>query len=156
MKLQLNQEYARRHLFVTVLMLGLGLWFGYDGFVRYPTTPALELYRSIENADPQPGFDLEAFKRQKTQTQYGFTFLCLLAAIVVGARLNQSRKFHLEWDDDGFTVNSKHYKKSDIVKIDDKNWQKKSISVLHLSDGSRVVLDAWHHSGVKEFKDYLR
>ena len=75
MKLKLNGEYAGRHLFVTLLMVGLCGWFGYDGFVRYPATPAAELYKSIEGSDAPDGFDLEAFKAQKTKTQYGF---CLL------------------------------------------------------------------------------
>ena len=151
MKLTLNKEYAHRHLFVTLLMLGLGLWFGYDGFVRYPDTPAIELYRSIEKSDPPAGMDLEAFKDQKTKTQYGFTFACLLAALIIGVRLNRARKFSFEWDDAGFTVNGVHHTKDEIEAIDDSLWEKKSILTLRLKNGSRILLDAWHHLGVKDF-----
>ena len=80
MELKLNREYALRHLFVVVLMVGLCGWFGYDGFVRYPATPAHDLYVAIEKSEPQTGLDLEAFKAQKTKTQYGFTFLTLFVA----------------------------------------------------------------------------
>ena len=88
MKLVLNKEYAGRHLFVTLLMVGLCCWFGYDGFIRYPATPAAELYASIEGSEPPEQMtdeQLEAFKKQKTQTQYGFTALTFLAALVVDA-----------------------------------------------------------------------
>ena len=55
MKLKINSEYATRHLFVTLLMIGLGGWFGYDGFVRYPATSADALYRSIEKSARRRG-----------------------------------------------------------------------------------------------------
>ena len=54
-RLKLNPEYARRHLFVTLLMVALGCWFGYDGFIGYPATPAAELYKSIEGSDAPEG-----------------------------------------------------------------------------------------------------
>ena len=146
MKLKLNREYATRHLFVTLLMLGLGGWFGYDGFVRYPATPAAELYKSIEGSDAPAGFNLEAFKAQKTKTQYGFTFLCFLAALIVGSRLFASYKFDFDFDDEGFTYAGKRRAYSDIKKVDRSQWEKKGIVKV---DG--IVLDAWHHLGVKEF-----
>ena len=146
MKLTLNREYATRHLFVTLLMLGLGGWFGYDGFVRYPATPAAELYRSIEGSDAPAGFNLEAFKAQKTKTQYGFTFLCFLAALIVGSRLFASYKFDFEFDDEGFACAGKRKAYSDIKKVDRSQWEKKGIVKV---DG--IVLDAWHHLGVMEF-----
>ena len=194
MKLKLNREYATRHLFVTLLMLGLGGWFGYDGFVRYPATPAAELYKSIEGSDAPAGFNLEAFKVQKTKTQYGFTFLCFLAALIVGSRLFASiekreptarelegdylerfkdqktktqygftllaglvalvvglrlfasYRFDFEFDDDGFVHQGRRRTYSDIKNVDRARWEKKGIIRV---DG--ITLDAWHHTGVKEF-----
>ena len=150
MKLTLNREYATRHLFVTVLMVGLCGWFGYDGFVRYPATPAADLYRSIEGKDAPMECDLDAFKAQKTQTQYGFTFLAGLAAIIVGAGLWKARKFEFEFDDDGFAVGGKRFAYSDIKEVERSKWEKKGIIRIKgaLLD---VTLDAWHHVGVKEF-----
>lgn len=155
MKLVLNKEYARRHLFVTIVMAALGLWFGYDGFVRYPATPAAELYRSIEGSDAPEGFDLEGFKRQKTQTQYGFTALSLLAALVVGLRLYGASRFKFEFDENGFSFRNRRYTYADIDETDHRQWKSKSILKLRLKDGLRVVLDAWHHVGVKEFEARL-
>lgn len=155
MKLALNKEYARRHLFVTVVMTALGLWFGFDGFIRYPATPAAELYRSIEGSEAPEGFDLEGFKRQKTQTQYGFTTLSLLAALVVGLRLYGSYKFNFEFDDAGFSFNGRKYTYGDIAETDHRLWKTKTILKLRLKDGANVVLDAWHHTGVKEFEAKL-
>lgn len=151
MKLKLNKEYAQRHLFVTVLMAGLCGWFGYDGFIRYPSMSAADLYRSIEKSDPPAGMSLDTFKRQKTQTQYGFTVITLLAALVVGLRLLKSAKFDFEFDENAFTFRGRKFTRADIVQIDRSKWEKKSIAVLKLKDGEKIVLDAWHHTGVKEF-----
>ena len=74
-RLKLNPEFFYRHLAVCLLMFGMSCWFGYDGFVRYPATPAAELYEKIESSKPPEGFNLDAFKRQKIQSQYGFTAL---------------------------------------------------------------------------------
>lgn len=154
MKLTLNKEYAQRHLFVAVLMLGLGAWFGYDGLITYPSLPPVELYRSIEKADPPPEMTeerLAAFKKQKTETQYGFALLSLLAGVVVGLRLFKAAQFTFAFDDAGFTANGRTYTRADIAKVDRSQWEKKSILGLLLSDGTRLTLDAWHHRGVKDF-----
>lgn len=146
MKLKLNREYALRHLFVTVLMLGLAGWFGYDGLIRYPATPAAELYREIETVDAPEGYNLEAFKAQKIQTQRGFALLALLVALVVGVRLYRSYAFDFEFDDQGFVWHGQRHAYSDIKRVDRSRWESKGIVKV---DG--IQLDAWHHLGVKEF-----
>lgn len=160
MKLKLNREYAQRHLFVTILMLGLCIWFGYDGFIRYPATEAAQLYVQIEGREAPEGYDLEAFKRQKIQTQYGFTLLSLLAAAIVGCNLLRSAKFDFEHDDEGFSVKGEKFKYSDIVKVDRSSWQKKGIIRIFVSKAKSnaimsITLDAWHHIGVKEIEPKL-
>ena len=153
MKLTLNREYALRHLFVTLLMIGLGGWFGYDGFVRYPATPAAELYKSIEGSEPPEAMTAEAlsaFKDQKTKTQYGFTFLCLLAALIVGTNLYRASAFSFEFDETGFVYRGRRRAYSDIKKVDRAQWAKKGIIRV---DG--ITLDAWHHQGVREFVEKL-
>ena len=146
MKLTLNREFATRHVGVALLMLGLSCWFGYDGFVRYPATPAAELYRSIEGSDAPAGFNLEAFKVQKTQTQYGFTFLTLLASLVIGGHVWLLSKFRFEYDDESYTFAGRRVAIKDIKSVDRSQWETKSIIRV---DG--IKLDAWHHAGVKEF-----
>ena len=153
MRLKLNKEYALRHLFVTVLMLGLCGWFGYDGFVSYPATPAAELYAKIEGRAPDERLaaeDLEAFKRQKIQTQYGFTALTLLAALVVGLRLLGSARFDFSFDDEGFAHRGRRRLYSEVKSVDRSQWEKKGILKV---DG--IVLDAWHHLGVRDFAAHL-
>ena len=145
-RLKLNPEYAKRHLFVTLLMIGLGGWFGYDGFIGYPATPAAELYKSIEKSDAPEGFDLDAFKRQKIGTQYGFTILAFFVAAVVGSRLMKSKRFVFEFDDEAYVYRGRRHPISSIKKIDRSQWEKKGIVKI---DG--ITLDAWHHLGVKEF-----
>lgn len=154
MKLTLNQDYARRHLFVTVLMLALGLWFGYDGLVTYPRLTPAELYRSIEKAEQPAEWTqekLDAFKKQKTQTQYGFSALALLAALTIGLRLKQSADFDFEFDEQGFVYRGEKFTRADIAEVDRADWEKKSIAVLKLKNGKAITLDAWHHLGVKDF-----
>ena len=145
-RLKLNPEYARRHLFVTLLMVGLGGWFGYDGFVGYPATPAAELYKTIEGSDAPEGFDVEAFKRQKIGTQYGFTILAFFAAAVVGSRLTRSKRFDFGYTDEYYVYRGRRHPISSIKKVDRSKWEKKGIVKI---DG--ITLDAWHHLGVKEF-----
>ena len=151
MKLTLNREFAIRHVGVALLMLGLSCWFGYDGFVRYPATPAAELYRSIEGSDAPAGFNLEAFKTQKTQTQYGFTFLTLLASLVIGGHVWLLSKFRFEYDDESYTFAGRRVAIRDIKSVDRSQWEKKGIIRV---DG--IKLDAWHHAGVKEFVEKLK
>ena len=151
MKLTLNREFATRHVGVALLMLGLSCWFGYDGFVRYPATPAAELYRSIEGNDAPEGFNLEAFKVQKTQTQYGFTFLTLLASLVIGGHVWLLSKFRFEYDDESYTFAGRRVAIKDIKSVDRSQWEKKGIIRV---DG--IKLDAWHHAGVKEFVEKLK
>lgn len=150
MKLTLNREFAKRHLFVAVLMAGMGCWFGYDGFVGYPSTDAAALYKQIEGSDAPEQFNLEAFKRQKIQTQYGFTFLCFLAAALVGGHLWLVSKFKFEFDDDGFVLDGKRHVYGDIKNVDRSLWEKKGIIGIS-GEGFAAKLDAWHHTGVKEF-----
>lgn len=154
-RLKLNPEFFYRHLAVCILMLGMGCWFGYDGFVRYPATPAAELYEKIESSKPPEGFNLDAFKRQKIQSQYGFTALCLLASVLIGLHLASVASFRFEFDDSGFVWRGKKLSLSDIKSVDRSQWKKKGIVKLLLADNSRVTLDAWHHVGVREFEKLL-
>ena len=131
-------------------MIGLGGWFGYDGFIGYPATPAAELYRSIEGSDAPEGFDLEAFKKQKIGTQYGFTILAFFVAAVVGSRLAKSKRFKFGYTDDYYVYRGRRHLVSEIKTVDRSNWEKKGIIKF---DG--ITLDAWHHLGVKEFVEKL-
>ena len=150
MELKLNREFFRRHLFVAVLMAGMGCWFGYDGFVAYPATDAAELYRRIENRDAPADFDLAAFKDQKIKTQYGFTFLALLAAALIGGHLWLVSRFRFSFDDEGFAVGGVKHAYGEIKNVDRSLWEKKGIVTVS-GEGFSVKLDAWHHVGVKEF-----
>lgn len=138
---------------MTLLMLGLCGWFGYDGFVRYPATPAAELYAKIDGRAPDGKVtpaELEAFKHQKTQAQHGFTVLTLLAALVVGLRLLASVRFEFSFDDEGFTYRGKRRLYSEVKHIDRSQWKRKGIVKV---DG--IVLDSWHHLGVKDFLSHF-
>ena len=131
-------------------MIGLGGWFGYDGFIGYPATPAAELYKSIEGSDAPEGLDLEAFKKEKIGRQQQFLILAFFAAAVVGSRLMRNRRFKFGYTDDFYVYRGRRHLISRIKKIDRSKWEKKGIIKI---DG--ITLDAWHHLGVKEFVEKL-
>ena len=157
MKTSINKEYAARHLFACLTMAGLFAWFAYDGFVKYPATPAEELYAQIEKSAPPESMSkeaLETFKSQKTKSQISFAAVCLLLSAVVGLRLFSASRFSLEFDDGGFSCGGERFSYGDIKSFDDSMWKKKNVLRVDVTrDGkSRTfVLDAWHHLGVKEF-----
>jgi hypothetical protein len=151
-KLKLNHEFFRRHLAVCLLMVGLGCWFGYDGLVSYPKTPAAELYEKIEKAKAPEGYPLEAFKRQKIKSQYGFAALCLVAAALIGINISAAAFFRFEYDETSFVYDGKRRMLGEVKSVDRSQWKKKGILKLVLEDGTKVVLDAWHHLGVKDFE----
>lgn len=150
MKLKINPEFAMRHLFVTLLMAALCLWFGYDGFVRYPSMQAEDLFELIEGIPPHDGIDIAAFKQQKIKTQYGFAILALFATLAVGSNLLKVWLFDFSFDDQGFCHNKRRHSYASIREIDRSKWEAKGIIRIN-----RISLDAWHHLGVKEFVEKL-
>ena len=138
-KLKVNPEFFKRHLFVTVLMAALGCWFGYDGFVKYPA------------ADDKFFEEQHLVRETATERQKQFMVLAFLASIAVGAHLWRVVKFQLEYDDEGFVYKGEKRLYSDIKTIDRSKWEKKGLIKV---DG--IVLDAWHHLGVKEIEKTLK
>jgi len=156
-KLTINKEFLRRHLFVVLLLGGMGLWFGYDGFVTYPALAPAALYEKIETTPPPPEMapaKLEAFKAQKIATQHGLCFALLAVTLIVGIHLVFVSRLDFAFDDAGFTWRGKRYAFADIKSVDRAKWEKKGILRLTLPDG-KVTLDAWHHTGVNEFEKNL-
>ena len=94
--------------------------------------------------------DLEAFKRQKTNAQLGLALVLLVAAGVVGLRLFLSSRLDFAWDEAGFSVAGRRHSPADVAQLDRSRWESKGILKLKLADGGSVVLDAWHHLGVRE------
>jgi len=156
MRLKPNPEYVRRHLFAAAVVLGLALWFGYDGLVRYPAQSAHELYVAIEKAEPAANFDLASFKTQKIRSQLYFAWFLLGAFALIGADLWLKTRLKLEWDEAGFAVNGQHFGYVEVSGLDEAAWEKQCIVTLVLSGGRRVRLDAWHYAGVNEFRNKVK
>ena len=152
--LKLNSEYLRRHVFSILVFLGIGCWFAYDGFVKYPATDAVKLYVSIEGAEPPAGYDVEKFKSQKTKSQKIFALFLFVSSLVGASRLTRNFLLKFSWSEEGFEHNGKKYTYSDIAKIDDSHWEKRSTLVI-FTKSEKILLDAWHHVGVSEFKEFL-
>lgn len=142
-KFPLNPDFAKRYAFVALLFAGMGGWFGYDGFVTYPKTPAAALYESIEKSAPPPAMTqekLEAFKSQKIKSQLGLMALLFFAAGWVGLILFRAWKFDFDPETAG-----------KILEVDRSRWEKKGIAVLKTERAGRVVLDSFHHLGIAQY-----
>jgi hypothetical protein len=107
MKLELNREFALRYLFVAVLMLGMGGWFGYDGYVKYPSMTATELYASHHGGKAADS-EAAAIKHQQQAIprQKQFMTLCLVASALVALVLIKAARMRFSYDDEGFEYKS--------------------------------------------------
>ena len=151
MKLQLNKEFLYRHLFVAILMFGLGCWFGYDGFVGYPSKTPSQLYEMIEKSAPPSPEAAQKVYDNAIPRQKQFMGLALLASLAIALHLMLVGKLDLSFDDEGFTWGGKRFTRESISKVDDSKWAKKQICVLFVKGGGKLTIDAWHHNGAKEF-----
>lgn len=154
--LTLNREFALRHFFVFLLMLVLGGWFGYDGFVAYPALSAHELY--VRHHGGEAPASAEAARRHQASAiprQKQFMTLCFIAAALIGCGLVRAWRFRFSFDDDGFVAAGVRRTYGDITAVDLRRWAKKGILVVRLRTGS-VTLDGWHHTGVDAFYALLK
>jgi len=135
----LNREFAVRHLSVALLMLGLGCWFGYDGYVNYPRQP--ESWFSERHLQKE-----NAIQRQKE-----FMLLAFLAALVIAGHVWLVARLRFEFDDESYVYKGVRKAFSKETKVDWSKWESKRIVKV---DG--ITLDAWHHTGVHDVVDCLK
>ena len=138
-KLRLNREFAVRHLGVALLMLGLSGWFAYDGYVAYPEHDDAWFEQQHLRKD-------NAIRRQRE-----FMVLALLAAVVIAGHVGLVAKFDFSYDETGFSCGRVKRSFADVKSVDWSKWEKKGIVKM---DG--IVLDAWHHVGVKDVAEILK
>ena len=137
--LTLNREFAVRHIGVALLMLGLSGWFAYDGYVAYPQRD-------------DAWFEARHLQKENaTRRQKEFAVLALLAAVVIAGHVGFVARLRFSYDADGFVCNGTRRRFSEVKSVDWSKWEKKGIVKV---DG--VVLDAWHHAGVRDVAEILR
>ena len=156
MKLKLNREFAARHLFVTVLLTAMACWFGYDGYVTYPSLTPEALYERIEHSPPPSPEAAAKVWSNAIPRQKQFMALCLIGAAIVGFGVWRAARFRFAYRERGFSFRARRYKIDDVASVDDSQWKRKGILRLSVKDGSKIVLDGWHHSGVDGFYEILR
>ena len=138
-KLTLNREFALRHLGVALLMLGLSGWFAYDGYVAYP-----------EHDDEW--FERQHLRKENAiRRQREFMVLALIAAIVIAGHVGAVARLDFSYDEEGFVCGGVMRKFADVKSVDWSKWEKKGIVKV---DG--IVLDAWHHVGVRDVAKILK
>ena len=138
-RLKLNREFAVRHLGVALLMLGLSGWFAYDGYVAYPR-------HDDDWFEQQHLVKDNAIRRQRE-----FMVLALVAALVIAGHVGVVAKFDFAYDENGFACGGVKRSFAEVKSIDWSKWEKKDIVKI---DG--IVLDAWHHVGVRGVVDILK
>lgn len=148
-KFTLNREFFVRHFGVTLLMVGLGCWFLFDGSVTYPKMDAVafceKYHKSLENPEEE--------KKNAIERQYQFASLAFIAALAIGCHLLKVRGESLAWDDEkmiGSLTSGKEACFTDVKEVDRRLWDKKGILCVVMNDGRKITLDAWHHPEVKE------
>lgn len=155
MKLQLNREFAMRHLGVAALFLGLCCWFLYDGAVTYPKMDDAAFSEQILHG--RQG-DFDKLKREAINRQYQFAGICGIVALLIAVGVGRCRLQTLEWDDEqmcGSLTGGKPLAFADVSGVDDRRWEKKGILVVYAKDGRRFTLDTWHHAGAKELAEKI-
>ena len=146
MKLQLNREFARRHLGVALLMAGLCGWFLYDGAIVYPQKD--EAYFE----------QLHTQKQRAIDRQFQFAGLTGLVAIIIALGVLRNKRRTLEWDDTqmcGTLTDGKPLAFDEVEGVDARRWKSKGILVVYAKDGRHFILDTWHHVGAKELAEKI-
>ncbi len=148
----LNREFLVRHLGVALLMAGLGGWFVFDGAVTYPGMDAVafceKYHKSLENPERE--------KATAIERQYQFATLAFIAALAIGCHLLKVRGESLAWDDDkmiGSLTFGKDAFFKDVKDVDRRQWDRKGILCVTMSDGRKITLDSWHHPEAKELAE---
>ena len=77
--------------------------------------------------------------------------LALVAAVVIAGHVGVVAKLDFSYDDDGFVCGGVKRSFADVKSVDWSKWEKKGIVKV---DG--IVLDAWHHVGVRGVADILK
>lgn len=154
-RLTLNREFAMRHLFVAALLAGMGGWFGYDGYVAYPSMTPEALYEQIEKSPPPTPEAAARVYAAAIPRQKQFMCICLVGAAIVGLGVLRAARFRFDFDGTGFAVRGGARQSfADVAGVDSRKWEKKGIMRLKTGAGW-IVLDAWHHNGVKEVRELL-
>ena len=146
MKLQLNREFARRHLGVALLMAGLCGWFLYDGAIVYPQKDDVYFEQ------------LHTQKQRAIDRQFQFAGLTGLAAIIIALGVLRNKRRTLEWDEAqmcGTLTGGKPLAFAEVEGVDARRWKSKGILVVFAKDGRHFILDTWHHTGAKELAEKL-
>lgn len=155
MQLKLNREFAVRYAFVALLMFGMGGWFGYDGYVKYPSMTAAGLYESCHGGEAAASPEAaEKFRATAIPRQKQFMTLCFIAGVLVALCLLRAVRFRFSYDENGFDFGGKRYAFADVASVDLKRWEKKGILVVRTADAA-ITLDSWHHTGVDAFRELL-
>lgn len=144
-----------RHIFVAALLLAMGCWFAYDGYVTYPSMTPAELYEKIERAKPPSEEAAVRVYNSAIPRQKQFMALCLIGSLIVGVGVFRSWRFDFEYDETGFTWKGRRMSIGDIKSVNASKWAKKGVLRLVTPAGG-ITLDAWHNKGVDGFAELLK
>lgn len=171
MKLQLNREYATRHLGVALLFTVLCGWFAWDGAIAWPNEIAAWEKENGTKASvylaAHPEYAHSHTKEERgglphlpseLDRQFQFAGLCGVAALIIAGLVLLDYRRTLTWDDEqmcGTLTGGTPLRFDDIAGFDESKWEKKGILTVYAKDARKVVLDTWHHTGARELAEKL-
>ncbi len=167
MKLELNREYALRHLGVAFLFAVLCAWSVYDGAVGWPEKNAewektsgwtlKDACAARANKENIPDEKKPPHWPEKITAQYYQAGVLGLVSLVIALGVLSAKRKTLEWNDDemcGTLTGGKRVRFTAVKSLDKSKWETKRILKVHAGERT-FTLDAWHHTGVKELAKKL-
>jgi hypothetical protein len=174
----INKEWAVRLVIITLMFLGGGLWFVYDGLIGWPKAQARyqlvwqpqvvktpdgdqevqwdlrdDWAQRLQDAGLDPNInpkDLKYHTDTDIMTQFIYAGLCVPVGLLALIWLLVNSRRQMLADDQGVKFGSRRIDYSDVTDIDKARWASKGIAVVHGNNGSRITLDEWKFRGAKD------
>ncbi len=166
-RLELNREYAMRHIGVALLFAALCAWSVYDGAIGWPAknaewekTSGFTVQAACEaraNKENLPDEKKPPHWPEKITAQYYQAGVLGLVSLVVALGVLSAKKKTLEWNESemcGTLTGGKSIKFTEVKALDKTLWEKKRILKVHTNNGV-ITLDGWHHTGVTKLAEKL-
>ena len=161
-KANIHKRYRSRLVMITLVCLGIGLWFFYDGAITYPKQhEAAAKYREMKEAGKanewkdvatEKGWDVKHPEKLKTKAD-STAQLILAATLAIPVLLCPffyflTRGRWIEMDDDGFRTSwGQKLLFEEIFSLGKKKWESKGIAIVRYKQNGerkrRLVLDDW-------------
>lgn len=166
MKATLSKTWIRRQIFITVFLVGLGLWFFYDGKIGFPNknerfvahqkfgdnSTDWEKYAKSRGWPKRPPERL--YKQADIVVQYILGAFSVLGGFAALGLLFRSKGRTVSSEGNAYYAeNGQRVPFDAVVSIDKRKWDSKGIAVLSFKDGARTakaIVDDYKFAGADQ------